>query len=60
MLECDNKWKIWQNSATELTKEAFLSVTEESFPSHLSGLENLSLLRIINCWVTFFPLTLAV
>lgn len=47
--------EIWQNWAIELNKEAFLSVAEESFPPHLSGLEKNSPLQSITC-VIVFPL----
>jgi len=48
--------EIWQDLATELNKEAFLSVKEESFPPHLSGLEKIIVIMNLN-QLDFLPLT---
>jgi hypothetical protein len=48
--------EIQQDAATELNKEAFLPVTEETFPPQLSGLEEISPLQMVNR-ITFFPIT---
>ena len=47
------KLETWQKPATELNEEAFLQVKEESFPSHLSGLEKIMPLLTIH-GVAFF------
>lgn len=57
MAQCRQQLEILWNSATELNKEAFLPVTDESFPPHLSGLEKINPLGVISCSVASFPLT---